>query len=157
MVITRFVHSHYAQKCWNSAVTSPSSFHHICVTLRLQRLAHLADISTKINELNFSSQDMTITIISAREKLEAFLCKTVLEGMHWKHVRRFFNSEWFFEWTWESYKWWWSFRHKGIFTRSTSYSGKEFSTCDVRFAVVTKPIYVPSHTAKLIKQNDIRN
>jgi hypothetical protein len=41
------------------------------------------------------------------------------------------------------------FRHNGTFTRPTSYSDTVFSTCDVRFSVVAKPIYVPSHRARI--------
>jgi hypothetical protein len=37
-----------------------------------QRLAYLADIFTKINELHFSFQGMTVAIIASHEKLSPY-------------------------------------------------------------------------------------
>jgi hypothetical protein len=51
-------------------------YHHVCVTLWLQRSAYLAGIFTKISELNLSFQGMINTAILTHEQIENFLCIT---------------------------------------------------------------------------------
>jgi hypothetical protein len=80
-----FVYSHCTQRCWYSVSTIPPSFHNVCVTLWLQRLAYRADIFTEANELSLSFQGTTIAVISARGNIESYLRKIEFwVDMRWK-------------------------------------------------------------------------
>jgi hypothetical protein len=54
--------------------------HRLSLSTWLQKLAYLADIFTKVNELNLSLQGKTISIFTARDKISAFRCKLEIYG-----------------------------------------------------------------------------
>lgn len=127
----------------------------ICVTLCGSRgqSVHLAGNITTTNELYLSLEGKTTTAISAHGKTKTFLYKRVLKNMHWKNntgcfptLNEFFNER-------ESQeKWRSSFTHSEALRKPTSYNERVLYTCHRRFLVVIKPVYAPSHRARVINK-----